>query len=665
MGRDEPGSEDMIVVRGLRVVAGTPPDGVVEIVKGVDFTVRRGQVLALIGESGSGKTTIALSLLGYARAGCRISGGSVRIGDVEVLSLDQAGRRALRAKTVAYVAQSASSGFNPARTIIDQVTEPALLHKLMSPVAARAKAVALFRALALPAPESIGERYPHQVSGGQLQRVMAAMALITDPAVVVFDEPTTALDVTTQIEVLVAFKRVIRELGTTAIYVSHDLAVVAQMADRIVVLNSGRVRENGQVQQVLDAPVDAYTRQLLAANRHGESAVPSAASPAATAAPRPAAATIIATAATTASATLAAGAALAASGRARAEGAPASPVPSVPPLLEIRALSAGYGRIDQYGNPAVRVLDDIALTIRRGSTLGVIGESGSGKTTLARVVAGLVDRARGEVLFDGTPLPAKLSQRTMAQYRQIQIVFQNADTALNPSHTIAEILSRPLRFYHDMRGAKARKRMLELLDLVRLPAAIAQRPASGLSGGQKQRINLARALAAEPALILCDEVTSALDTVVGAAVLDLLAELRRELGVSYMFISHDISTVRAICDEVVVLYAGHRVEAGQRDVLAAPPYHPYTGLLVDSVPALRTGWLDAHTEIRSAALPPLGASTDIPELCTFRARCPVRIDGTCNVTPPSIKKLGSGAEILCHHSTAELLRLQTREAVSA
>ncbi|MGI4858278.1 MAG: ABC transporter ATP-binding protein [Janthinobacterium lividum] len=653
----------MIVVQGLRVVAGTPPDGVVEIVKGVDFTVRRGQVLALIGESGSGKTTIALSLLGYARAGCRISGGSVRVGGIDVLSLDQAGRRALRAKTVAYVAQSASSGFNPARTIIDQVTEPALLHKLMTPAAARVKAVELFRALALPAPETIGERYPHQVSGGQLQRVMAAMALITDPAVVVFDEPTTALDVTTQIEVLVAFKKVIRELGTTAIYVSHDLAVVAQMADRIVVLNGGRVRENGLVQQVLDAPADAYTRQLLAANRHGEgaAAAPLAMSPAATAAMRPAA--VIATA--TATATLAAGAALAASSRARVESTLITPAAPVPPLLEIRGLSAGYGRIDQYGNPAVRVLDDIALTIRRGSTLGVIGESGSGKTTLARVVAGLVDRARGEVLFDGTPLPAKLSQRTMAQYRQIQIVFQNADTALNPSHTIAEILSRPLRFYHDMRGAKAQKRMLELLDLVRLPATIAQRSASGLSGGQKQRINLARALAAEPALILCDEVTSALDTVVGAAVLDLLAELRRELGVSYMFISHDISTVRAICDEVVVLYAGHRVEAGQRDVLAAPPYHPYTGLLVDSVPALQTGWLDAHTEIRSAALPPLGESADIPELCTFRARCPVRIDGTCNVTPPSTKKLGSGAEILCHHSAAELLRLQTREAVSA
>ena len=608
-------SNVMIEVKGLSIVAGSASEGMTEIVKGVDFTVNRGEVLALIGESGSGKTTIALSLLGYTRHGCSFAGGSVRVGDTDVLTLDEAGRRALRSRTVAYVAQSAAAGFNPARTLMDQVIEPALLHRLMSRDAACAKAVELFRALALPTPERIGDRYPHQVSGGQLQRLMAAMALITDPAVVVFDEPTTALDVTTQIEVLVAFKRVIKELGATAVYVSHDLAVVAQMADRIVVLNGGEVQECGEVDQVLDAPAHAYTRALLTASAHRE-------------------------------------------GRGTHERAGAVRGGADAPLLEIRGLSAGYGRIDRHGYPAVCVLDDVNLSIARGSALGVIGESGSGKTTLARVVAGLVERASGSVLFEGKPLSAQLSGRTADQYRRIQLVFQNADTALNPSHTVADILGRPLAFYNGLRGAQAKRRIGELLDLVKLPASTATRRPGGLSGGQKQRLNFARALAAEPSLILCDEVTSALDTVVGAAILELLRELRRELGVSYMFISHDISTVRAICDDVMVLYAGRRVEAGQRKLLDQPPHHPYTGLLVDSVPTLERGWLDAHRNVGSGPLPPLSADSGSSQLCGFRARCSARVDGKCNAAPPPLRRLPSGAQILCHRSADELQTLQ-------
>ena len=603
--------DDLVRVSGLRVVARDAAGDETAIVAGAAFSIPRGEVLALIGESGSGKTTIALALMGYARSGCRISAGSIRVGDVDILALNDARLGAVRGRTVAYIAQSAAAAFNPAKSIMDQVIEPALLHRLMPRSAAAQKAVALFRSLALPDPENIGRRYPHQVSGGQLQRLMAAMALITDPALLIFDEPTTALDVTTQIEVLRAFKKVIRERGATAVYVSHDLAVVAQMADRIVVLNHGEIRETGATARILAAPADAYTQTLLAA------AVP------------------------------------------RLRQSAATELPAAPaPLLAINKLVAGYGKTDGRGRPAIPVLDDIKLVIHSGTSLGVIGESGCGKSTLARVIAGLIAPARGEVLFNGQALAANVAGRTREQLRQIQIVFQNADTALNPSLTIQNILARPLSFYRGLRGAAGARRSAELLDLVQLPRDVAARYPGELSGGQKQRVNLARALAAEPQLILCDEVTSALDTVVGAAILDLLAELRRELKVSYLFISHDISTVRAVCDEIMVLYAGRKVESGRRQALAAPPFHPYTELLIASVPELRCGWLDQLGAAES--LPVIGTSApaghDGAHLCSFVGRCPARLDGLCNVTAPPQQSLADGREILCHRPAGDLLR---------
>ena len=606
----------LVEVSGLRVVAGTDDGDDVVIVKDVDFSIARGEVLALIGESGSGKTTIALSLMGYARSGCHITGGRIRIGQREVLSMDEAALEGMRGCDVAYIAQSAAAAFNPSRTLMDQVIESALNHKTMSRAAAQAKAIGLFRALALPDPEHIGARYPHQVSGGQLQRAMAAMALITDPELVILDEPTTALDVTTQIEVLRAFKNVVKEIGTTAVYVSHDLAVVAQMADRIIVLRDGSVREVGATAQILTAPANAYTQSLLAA------AAPAASLPA------------------------------------NAVTAPAQPIEQKEPLLRIRGLIAGYGSPDSKGLPGVRILDDINLKIERGTTIGIIGESGSGKTTLARAVAGMIAPARASIALDGVPLSPTLAGRSREQFRRIQIVFQNADTALNPAHSIGRILSRPLAFYHGLSGEAMRKRTAELLDLVQLPADVANRLPGELSGGQKQRANLARALAAKPDLILCDEVTSALDTVVAAAILELLAELRRELNVSYMFISHDISTVRAICDDIVVLYAGRMVANRPREAMMAPPYHPYSHLLLSSVPALRQGWLEQVCGRTPDDLPPIGEVSASADICAFLARCPMRIDGVCNTVPPRRRNMEHGGEILCHRSDADLQRMQ-------
>lgn len=536
----------LVEVRDLTVTAG--PNTLVDA---ISFTIRPGEVLALIGESGSGKTTTALALMGFARHGCCIAAGSVRIGDVDVLKLDARQLRGLRGRTVTYIAQSAAASFNPSRTILDQVVEPATLHGTMPRAQAELKAIALFRELALPEPESIGSRYPHQVSGGQLQRLMAAMALITDPEVVILDEPTTALDVTTQIEVLRAFKRVVRERQVTAVYVSHDLAVVAQMADHILVLRGGQMQELDGTDRILAQPAHEYTRELLAAARP---------------APRDI-------------------------GHASGSGSL---------LLEVGGLAAGYGPRDARGRPETLILDDIELKLERGQAIGVIGESGSGKTTLARTIAGLLAPSAGSIRFDGRPLAPTLHQRSKDELRRIQIVFQSADTALNPSHTIRQILARPLQFYRGLKGAALEQRIAELLDLVKLPAAAAERLPGGLSGGQKQRVNLARALAAEPELVLCDEVTSALDTVVGAAVLDLIAELRRELGLSILFISHDLHTVRAVCDEIVVMQHGRKLAQVARADYDRRPQHPYYELLARSVPELRRGWLDELDAARPA-----------------------------------------------------------------
>ncbi|MCP1175093.1 ABC transporter ATP-binding protein [Ralstonia chuxiongensis] len=527
-----------VVVEGLRITAGDQT-----LVDNLSFAIQPGEVLALIGESGSGKTTTALALMGYARRGCEIASGSVRIGDIDVLHLSAAEQRALRGRTVAYIAQSAAASFNPSRTILDQVVEPARIHGTMSRAQAEAKAVELFRELALPDPESIGERYPHQVSGGQLQRLMAAMALIIDPDLVILDEPTTALDVTTQIEVLRAFRRVVRERRATAVYVSHDLAVVAQMADHILVLRDGQMQEINPTARILSTPDHDYTKSLLAAAR------PKA---------RPAE-------------------------HCMGEGEL---------LLDVDGLSAGYGPLDAKGQPATRILDDISFKLYRGQAIGVIGESGSGKTTLARAIAGLIAPCEGSMTFRGKALEPLLAKRSPDALRRIQIVFQMADTALNPSHTIERILARPLQFYKGLKGEALQRRIRELLDLVRLPHSVAQRLPGGLSGGQKQRVNLARALAAEPDLILCDEVTSALDTVVGAAVLNLMADLRRDLGVSYLFISHDLHTVRAVCDEIVVMQNGRKLTQVARADFDRGPHHPYYEQLANSVPELRQGWLD-------------------------------------------------------------------------
>lgn len=581
-----------------------------QIIREVSLEVKKGEVHALIGESGSGKTTIALSSLAYCRPGLRFSGGEVRLNGRDLLTMDRQKVRKIRGRTVAYLAQSAAATFNPALTIGEQITESAVLHGVLSQKQADKRAMALYHALELPDPERLGFRYPHQVSGGQLQRLMAAMALCSKPDLLVLDEPTTALDVTTQIEVLKAFKKVICEEKTAAIYVSHDIAVVAQIADQITVLYRGRIKEQGAVQQIINFPAHEYTRRLMQAVRPS----PMSGQP----------------------------------------GTPDKVTEKRPdnPIIDIRNISAGYGSLIS-AKLRHQVLHHIDLDIKPAHVVGVVGESGCGKSTLARVIAGLLPAAEGNILLDGQRLDPAIDKRSKEQLRRIQIVFQMADTALNPRQRIKDIISRPLDFYFGIRGEKKRRHIADLLNMVELPQAFADRFPAELSGGQKQRINLARALAAKPDVLLCDEITSALDSIVAANVIELLKGLRRKTGVSFMFISHDLSTVASFSDEIVVLYAGRVLEKGPTHRVLSPPFHPYTRLLISSIPELRVGWIEETIQNQDMATG-IGLTVKLTEKgCAFYNRCPLAISGICDREEPSFQTFPDGHMIACHHSLQE------------
>lgn len=506
-----------------------------DIVKGASLTLDRGEILGLIGESGAGKSTLGLAAMGYVKGGCRIAGGSIRFDGQELAGAAPEALRRLRGKRIAYVAQSAAAAFNPAYRLIHQHCEGPLRHGLQTRAQAQADAVALYRAMQLPNPDEIGFRYPHQVSGGQLQRAMTAMAMSCRPDLIIFDEPTTALDVTTQIEVLAAIRRIVQDHGTAAIYITHDLAVVAQMADRIKVMRHGDEVEEAPTRQMLAAPQQDYTRSLWAVRSFRP-------------APKP------------------------------------EPAADDKPVLTLRGVSAAYG--------PVPVLDGIDLSVRRGRTVAVVGESGSGKSTTARVIMGLLPPAAGEIRFDGAVLPATSRARPRALQRRMQMIHQMADTALNPRQRVRDVIGRPLEFFLGLKGARKEARIRELLTLIELdPDRFIDRLPAELSGGQKQRVCIARALAAEPEFIICDEVTSALDQLVAEGILKLLDRLQRELNLAYLFITHDLATVRSIADEVVVMQHGRIVEQGPKDQMFAPPHAAYTELLLASVPEMDPDWL--------------------------------------------------------------------------
>ena len=530
----------LLEMKGLKIAAKVEEEEI-EIVHGVDVTLRRGEVLGLIGESGAGKSTIGLASMAYTRGGCWISGGTINFDGIDMMSASEEQKRELRGKRIAYVAQSAAANFNPAHRLIDQFTESPVLHGYSDKSSAEEDAKQLFKRLRLPNSETIGFRYPHQVSGGQLQRAMTAMAMSCRPDLIVFDEPTTALDVTTQIEVLAAIRDIVDQFNTAAIYVTHDLAVVAQMADRIMVLRHGNLVEEGDTREMLADPKQDYTRQLLAVRTFKKENV--------------------------------------------VESKPETP------LLRVNNVSASYG--------TTPVLFGVSFDVHKGQTVAVVGESGSGKSTTARVITGLLPPTDGTIEFNGKALPPDFRKRSKSELREAQMIYQMADTALNPRQRIREIIGRPLAFYLGMSGKQREDRTRELLSMIEMePDDYIDRFPTELSGGQKQRICIARALAAEPELIICDEVTSALDQLVAEEILKLLDRLQKDLHLAYMFITHDLATVRAIADEVVVMLQGKVDDMGPKDEMFKPPHTDYTDLLLSSVPEMDPDWLDNLLEDR-------------------------------------------------------------------
>ncbi len=528
----------LLDVTGLKIEAtayppGEPPQEIT-IVEDVSFAVEKGKVLGLIGESGAGKSTIGLSAMAYGRGGVRITGGKIKINGRDIRADGTGGLRKLRGAEVTYVAQSAAAAFNPAKRLMEQIVEATLAHGWHSRKEAEARAVELFRKLGLPDPDNFGSRFPHQVSGGQLQRAMTALALCPEPDLVVFDEPTTALDVTTQIDVLAAIKDAIRDTGVAALYITHDLAVVAQVSDHIMVLRHGKMVEYGETDQIINRPAMDYTQALVSVRSidHEEKA------------------------------------------------------PSPDPILTVEGVTA------RYKNAPLDVLKNVNVEIHPGQTLAVVGESGSGKSTLARVITGLLPPSAGKTVFDGRTLPPSLPERTKEDLRELQMIYQMADVAMNPRQTIRTIIGRPLEFYFGLRGSEKTRRVQELLDEIELGNGFIDRYPAELSGGQKQRVCIARALAAKPKLIICDEVTSALDPLVADGILKLLLDLQKREDVAYLFITHDLATVKAIADSIAVMFQGEVVRYGAKSQVLSPPFDDYTDLLLSSVPEMRLGWLE-------------------------------------------------------------------------
>lgn len=675
-------SEYLVNIDDLSIGYLNKAGNLVHVLKNVSFRIKPGETLGLVGESGCGKSTLGQAMMGYLRSGSRVLNGSVQFAGMDMFGLTARQLESVRGNKIALIPQNAGKALTPTLRIGRQITEAIELSTDISKADANQRMIELLGKVRLPHPEVLAERYPHELSGGQQQRVVVAMALAGNPDMLVLDEPTTGLDVTTQAHILELLREIVKEAGTAMMYISHDLGVIARVSDRVILMYAGEVVEDSTALEMFKSPSHPYARGLLESiprldlagipnSMPGQPPIPGSL-PGCSFASRCSFVTekcaneipdLVAISGTSHLVRCHHWEKVVATEFSqelknvfqvlenKEEGKTA---------IELSEVAISYHhqgfieRLRRIPEPPATV-SDVTLSIKGGETLALVGESGSGKSTIVRTISGLLPPKEGSISFLNEDLTIRVDDRPLELCRRIQLIFQNPDASLNPRHMVAEIIDQPLKLYFpELTREERRDLQIKLLERVRLDGRYRLRYPGQLSGGEKQRIAIARAFAADPDVVLCDEVTSALDVSVQAAVLDLLVDLQKERKTTYIFISHDLAVVRAIADRVAVLYQGRLCEVGSVDEIYSPPYHPYTETLLGAVLSP-----DPETE------PKLLAS-DTPELappaqgCPFQRRCPHHLGDICNITTPPWKTPddADGHKIRCHIPLKELASKQ-------
>ncbi|MDE0415879.1 MAG: ABC transporter ATP-binding protein [bacterium] len=645
------------------------------ILRDLSLNVAAGQTIGIVGESGSGKSTVALAMMGYLKPGLKVFSGHVVFDGHDMFEISEEARTRLRGGSIALIPQDAGQSLTPTMRVGDQIDEALRLHTRLNAEQRQSKMGEILNRVRLPSAQDIARRYPHELSGGQQQRVVIGMALGTGAKALLLDEPTTGLDVTTQAHILQFLRSLVSDTGVSMVYVSHDLGVIAQVADRIAVMYAGELVELGGARGLLASPAHPYTRALLASiPRLGAKVIPAALDgfhpivgedrqgcafvarcPIAQERCRATVPAMVDVAHGQAKCFYADS-----DGMEKIEGTPVVSTRKDEVAVEADDLAISYhhrGIIDLLLGKEVPpdTVARVGFSVNKGETLGLVGESGCGKSTILKALSGLKAPKHGRMVIDGQEIPGRVAQRTLDVIKPLQMVFQNADSSLNPRRSVREILQAPLRLYFELSHQEMETRCEELIDAVRLPKTYLDRFPGQLSGGEKQRVAIARAFAAEPELVLCDEITSALDVSVQAAALLLLKQLQEMRGAAYVFVSHDLAVVRAISDQIAVLYQGRICESGPTEAVFRPPFHPYTEVLLgailqpdpDAVPRLLAD------DVIDREPPSTG--------CPFQRRCSRRIDARCDEILPPPRHPETGHVIYCHLETDELPALNAVE----